>query len=203
MEKNLAILRVPVPPFAKNLILSKFSEKLVNDRFLDFRKMYKYHLGFAIKSFLEKDLERYVYIPKNPDKDYIEFILPKGYLTYGISEENEKKLSRYFELYAKNDLVILTSVLSFLPGVSRTQAIRTAFEYYNITDEEYDQTHFRRYFDRYGKSFIGDHWYKTRRQFTVHLKKFFVDFLNQKHKGKTAILRSIKQYKNEIDQEYR
>ena len=77
--------------------------------------------------------------------------------------------------------MLMVATFPSMPGISRSKAIRCTFNLMDITDEEYDMSHFRRYFDRYADDSIGKDFREFRGDVTRSLKEVydaeFIDYV--------------------------
>jgi hypothetical protein len=111
-----------------------------------------------------------MHIPKG---SHLRVALPGNYSRHGLTREDVRNLSDILEQIAKKDICLMVAMAACQPGVSRSHSIREVFEQMGITDEEYDQGHFRRYFDRYGKDSLGVDFLTFRKEVTRTLKEIY------------------------------
>src|SRR5690606_30400749 len=103
---------------------------------------------------------------------YLELILPVIYKNYGIEEEKAKKLGQIIDDLCMEEITLFVANLSSLPEFSRSASMRIAFEFFGISVEEYDVSHYRRYFDRYSKKITGSEYHLYRKKFTLFIKNY-------------------------------
>ncbi|MCR9080894.1 hypothetical protein [Algoriphagus formosus] len=171
-----SVIKIPVRSFVKKYFFSKFSSLIIEERYLDLRGSRVPHLVGVLRLLVEKNVEKYTPNTNKEKEDILEVILPVTFSVYGISEEKVLALSRCLSKLVRSEISIFVANLSSLPLMSRTEAIRIAMDFYNISIDDYDPEHYRRSYDRYFKNNVGCRFEEYQRKLT----KFLLNFYYQK-----------------------
>ena len=165
------IVRIPLEPWCIRFFLHQNAHTLDADG-ITIVQTAKDLLGKIITGYMRKTIfdNWYMAIPSQP---HIRIALPQNYNRHGLTKEDTENISSILEQFAKKELCYQVALYSSLPGVSRAITIRKIFEKIGITDEEYDQGHFRRYFDRYAKDSLGRDFLDFRPEVTRALKEIY------------------------------
>ncbi|MBS4070682.1 MAG: hypothetical protein KGZ90_05110 [Algoriphagus sp.] len=169
----VSIVKIPVLPMTKKWILVKFPNQKVDKDTVDFSKIDSrdLQLGF-FKRFLMSSLERFASNKTDFQGEYLKIKLPSYYSKYGLSEEKMIQIGLFLDQICRNDLVMHVGLLACFPEFSRASSIRIVLSFYGITDEEYDPSSFRRYFDRYSNQSLGEEFLVYRTRFNAFLKNY-------------------------------
>jgi hypothetical protein len=108
-----------------------------------------------------------------PSESHLRISLPVNYSRYGLTAQDLVNLSDMLTDLAQREICREVALIASMPGISRAMAIREVFVWYGISDEEYDQGHFRRYFDRYSKGSLGAEFPEFRKEITRTLKEIY------------------------------
>lgn len=185
--KYLSIIKVPVLPATRDLFLTIFKEKLIDGR-IDLRKMNN-DIGLIIKSFLIEKIEKHENYSIKKGTPYLSFILSYSLRSYGLNENKSKKIGHILDIMAKRELCKTTSLFASLPEISVSEAIRLSFDFYGVSIDYYDHSHFRRYYDQFNYKLIG----LSKKAHEKRISLFLMNFYLTK-------VRSLKSGEN-IDQE--
>lgn len=170
---NYPTIKVPVMSLTKRWLFSKYHDHIIDDNTLDISRMHqsKHILGF-VKYLISELTEKYEPNLSEFKEECLEIRLPVYKSKYGVTETNAKKIGKYFDLICKYDLVQMTSMLAIMPEFSRAGSIRIVFDHFNISEEDYNQEYFRRYFDRFHYNIQGEEFLKYRSRLSVFLKEY-------------------------------
>ena len=108
-----------------------------------------------------------------PEVSHLRVALPSSYSRHGLTKQDLENLSDILEQIAKKELCLMVAMAACMPGVSRSHAIREILGQVGITDEEYDHSHYRRYFDRYSHDSLGVDFLTFRKEVTRTLKEIW------------------------------
>lgn len=165
------IVRIPISSWAVRYFLSQNRHKLAPDG-KTIHHTAKDMIGKIVTGYMRKTAfeQWYMAMPEGP---HLRIGLPEAYYRFGLTREDLENLSDILEQIAKKDICYKVAITASLPGVSRAAAIREVFRMEGITDEEYDQGHFRRYFDRYCQDSLGKPFPDFRKEITRALKEIY------------------------------
>lgn len=167
--KIKCIVRIPMASWAVNYFLSQNRHKLAPDG-ITIQHTAKDMIGKIVTGYMRKSTFDNCTVPTG---SHLRIALPANYFRYGLLQKDIDNLTSVLEHIAKKDICYKVAVIACMPGVSRSHSIRVVFEKLGISDEEYDQGHFRRYFDRYGKESIGAEFKEFRKEVTRTLKEIY------------------------------
>jgi hypothetical protein len=173
------IVRIPVQPWVQRFFLKMCEHQLDTDG-ITIVQSSKDLLGKLITGYMRKTAFEAWYMSV-PTGTHLRIALPISYNRYGLTRQDLDNISDIMDQFAKKELCFKVAVLASLPGVSRSHSIRECFAIEGITDEEYDQSHFRRYFDRYCKDSLGRSFYDFRKEVTRSLKEIYDPIMVEKN----------------------
>lgn len=161
---------------------AKYPDRVVNNQYFDLRKRL---IGISKISRLlvEEQMSENLVIPRDHQETYLEFILPTIYKNYGIEEKKAKLIGQIIDDLCMEEITVFVANLSSLPEFSRSASIRIAFEFFGISVEEYDTSHYRRYFDRYVRHITGSEYHFYRKKFTLFIKTYLQTTNSQTEKS--------------------
>lgn len=165
------IVRIPVQTWVQRFYLRMNEHNLDTDG-ITINQNATDLIGKIITGYMRKSLFDHWYMAI-PDGCHLRIALPISYSRYGLTKQDMENLSDILEQFAKKQICFKVAVLAALPGMSRAKSIRETFALEGITDEEYDQGHFRRYFDRYCKDALGKSFYDFSHEFNRSLKEIY------------------------------
>jgi len=192
---------IPVTPKTKAYMESKFSDLIIDNRYLDLRRS-KQLLGISKILSLEvvSKLKKYCPNFKDPTKTYLEIMLPQIYAQYGVSKNESESLGRFVDELVLSELTIFVQNLSCLPLMSRAEALRLTLDFFNISEEEYNPDSFRRYTDRYTPKALGRDFKTYRSRLTSFIINFYLEHLEKHSKNPELIKLKIEQLKFNINE---
>lgn len=150
---------------------AKYPSRVIEGQYFDLRKELV-GISKMIRILVEEGLSENTVVPRDHRLTYLELILPAAYINYGIEESKAKKLGQIIDDLCMEEITLFVANLSSLPEFSRSASIRIAFEFFGISVEEYDLSHYRRYFDRYSKKITGSEYHFYRKKFTLFIKNY-------------------------------
>lgn len=165
------IVRIPMARWAVKFFLKENRHNLEDD-LITVRQTAKDKIGKIITGYMRKTMFDTWYMGV-PDDSHLRVALAGNYAKHGLTKKDLEVLQGVLEEMARDKIVFMVAVFASLPGVSRSQSIRKVLEGCGITEEEYDQSHFRRYFDRYCADSLGVSFKDFRAEVTRALKEIF------------------------------
>jgi hypothetical protein len=165
------IVRIPLDPWAVRYFMSCHRESLEPDG-KTIRQTAKDLLGKLVTGYMRKTAFEawYMGVPK---ESHLRISLPGNYARHGLTEADTMMLRDFLTDLAQREICLRVAMAASMPGVSRALSIREVFKANGITDEEYDQGHFRRYFDRYAADSLGVDFRVFRSEITRTLKEIY------------------------------
>lgn len=165
------IVRIPLDPWAVRYFLSCHRDSLEDDG-KTIRQTAKDFLGKLVTGYMRKTAFEpwYMTVPKD---SHLRISLPGMYARHGLTIGDMNLLRDFLTDLAQREICLRVAMAASMPGVSRALSIREVFKAFNITDEEYDQGHFRRYFDRYAADTMGVDFKVFRAEVTRTLKEIY------------------------------
>ncbi len=173
-----AIVKVPVSRFVKSYIFEKYKDHILDEKYLDLRRS-RNGLFRLIKEYIDesgKDFE--IPDPSIFTEEKLEILLPQAFIKKGLSSFHSKKVGKLLNSVVKYEMINFVSILASLPFFSKTAAIRIFYNQYYLTDEHYDFSHFRRYFDRYCFTVSGEEFKSISKRFN----SFLIEYINERSK---------------------
>lgn len=170
---DLSIVKIPVLPVTKKWIANKYSSICIGEDCIDFTKIDQRDVQLGVvKTMILDKLEKFTKNKSDFPQEVLKVKLSKHLSRYGLSEKNLYSIGFLLDRICRNDLVMHVGLLACFPEFSKASSVRIIFEFYGITDEEYDPGHFRRYFDRYSDQSMGEEFLKYRRRFNLFLQEY-------------------------------
>ncbi|WP_373399706.1 hypothetical protein V8V91_08615 [Algoriphagus halophilus] len=168
---NKCLVRIPLPAWAVKFYLHRQRHKLAEDG-ISIHQTAKDFLGKLVTGYMRKTFfdPWYVGIPQT---SHLRIWLPGTYNRHGLTKQDYENLSDMLKDLAQQELCFQVALFTTLPCVNCAQAIRITWDLLGLTDEDYDQEHFRRYFDRYNKHAIGTDFPDFSEDVNRHLKAFY------------------------------
>lgn len=165
------IVRIPLDAWAVKYFQACHRNSLESDG-VTIRQTAKDLLGKLITGYMRKTAFEpwYLGIPKGP---HLRISLPATYSRHGLTVGDMNLLKDFLTDLAQREICLRVAMAASMPGVSRALSIREVFRANGITDEEYDQGHFRRYFDRYAADSLGVDFRVFRPEITRTLKEIY------------------------------
>ena len=165
------VVRIPLDSWAVRYFISCHRDHLEPDG-KTIRQTAKDLLGKLVTGYMRKTAFEAWYMPV-PKESHLRISLPANYARHGLTLEDTKLLRDFLTDLAQREICLRVAMAASMPGVSRALSIREVFKANNITDEEYDQGHFRRYFDRYSADSLGVDFKAFRAEVTRSLKEIY------------------------------
>lgn len=167
------LIRVPLAAWAVKYFQAHHRDRLDVDG-ITLNQTAKDLIGKIISGYMRKTAFEpwYFFDGKTP---HLRIHLPLKYNRHGLTEQDLKNLSDILMDFAQRSICMQVALIASMPGVSRERAIRETFHQMRITEEDYDPSHFRRYFDRYGHDSLGMDFKAFRSEVTRSLKAIYDD----------------------------
>jgi hypothetical protein len=167
------IVRIPLSEWAVRHLIHTNRHKLDADG-VTIQQTAKDFVGKLVTGYMRKTIfDAWTF--RIPTESHLRISLPINYSKHGLSEQDLVNLSDMLTDLAQREICREVALIASMPGISRARSIREVFAVHGITDEEYDQGHFRRYFDRYAKGSLGADFLAFREQITRTLKEIYGD----------------------------
>lgn len=165
------IIRIPLPTWAVKYYRCQHQDKLEADG-ITLNQTAKDMIGKIITGYMRKTAFDAWYF-FDGSGSHLRINIPFKYNRHGLTEQDLKQLSDILLDFAQRSLCMQVALIASMPGVSRELAIRETFRQMDITEEDYDPSHFRRYFDRYGHHSFGMDFHAFRSEVTRSLKAIY------------------------------
>lgn len=129
-------------------------------------------IGKLLTSYMRKTIfdNWYMGPAKGP---HLRVSLPIQYSRHGLTSADLINISDILEEQARDLICAFIGGDAARPGISRALAIREYMNMFGISDDEYDYSHFRRYFDRYAINTFGKAFPDFRHEVTRTLKEIY------------------------------
>ena len=165
------IVRIPLSEWAVRHLIHTNQHRLDDDG-TTIQQTAKDFIGKLITGYMRKTIFD-AWSMAIPTDSHLRVALPMNYARYGLTAQDLVNLSDMLTDLAQREICREVAMIASMPGISRAMTIREVFAVRGITDEEYDQGHFRRYFDRYAKGSLGAEFPEFRREITRTLKEIY------------------------------
>lgn len=165
------IVRIPLDAWAVRYFISCHRDQLEPDG-KTIRQTAKDLIGKLVTGYMRKTAFEAWYMGI-PSESHLRISLPGNYAKHGLTEADTGLLKDFLTDLAQREICLRVAMAASMPGVSRALSIREVFRANGITDEEYDQGHFRRYFDRYAAGSLGVDFKSFRSEVTRSLKEIY------------------------------
>lgn len=165
------IVRIPLSEWAVKHLINTNRHRLDADG-ITIQQTAKDFIGKLITGYMRKTIFD-AWSMAIPTESHVRISLPMNYARFGLTAQDLVNLSDMLTDLSQREICREVALIASMPGVSRAMAIREVFAHYGISDEEYDQGHFRRYFDRYAKGSLGAEFPEFRKEITRTLKEIY------------------------------
>lgn len=129
-------------------------------------------IGKMVTSYMRKTIFDMWYMGQVEDS-HLRVTLPGSYARHGLTKADIDNIGDMMEDEARDRICLMVGSMAANPGISRSLAIRKVMELMDISEDEYDLSHFRRYFDRYGINSFGKDFLDFRKEITRTLKQIY------------------------------
>jgi len=202
MNSIKSIVVIPVSPKTKSYLFSKHRDLVIDGRYLNL-KINKsiYGIPLIFKMLAIPKLQRYAPNQKNPSKEYLEIILPNKYAQFGFSIEDAQTIGRIIDELVTSELMFFIQNIASLPLMNRALSVRLALEFFGISEDQYDSSHFRRNIDRYSHKVLGLIFSAYRSKISAFIVKFYLENI-ERYSGNPELLKTrIENLKEKISNE--
>ena len=165
------LIRIPMQAWAVKFYLYQNRHKLDRDG-VTIHQTAKDKIGKMITSYMRKTIFDLWYMGK-VDESHLRVYLPGSYARHGLTKEDIRNIGDMMEDEARDRICLMVASMAANPGISRSLAIRKVLELMDISEDDYDLSHFRRYFDRYGANSFGTDFLNFRKEITRTLKQIY------------------------------